>query len=53
MIAGGRLFNYCEYADKISPLEYARKVISGELRDQVLSFELANGFRLLKYFLIT
>jgi GNAT superfamily N-acetyltransferase len=27
MIAGGRLFNYCEYADKISPLEYAHKVI--------------------------
>ena len=23
MIAGGRLFNYCEYADKMSALEYA------------------------------
>jgi hypothetical protein len=48
MIAGGRLFNYREYADKMSPLEYAHKVISGELRDQVLSFELANGFRFIK-----
>lgn len=48
MIAGGRLFNYCEYADKISPLDYAHKVISGELKDQVLSFELANGFRFIK-----
>lgn len=27
MIAGGRLFNYREYADKMSPLEYANKVI--------------------------
>jgi GNAT superfamily N-acetyltransferase len=48
MIAGGRLFNYCEYADKISPLEYAHKVIRGELRDPVLSFEVANGFRFIK-----
>ena len=48
MIAGGRLFNYCEYADKMSPLEYANKVIRGELSDPVLSFELANGFRFVK-----
>jgi ribosomal protein S18 acetylase RimI-like enzyme len=24
MIGGGRLFNYCKYADKMSPLEYAQ-----------------------------
>jgi hypothetical protein len=48
MIAGGRLFNYCEYADKISPLEYAHKVIRGEIKDPVLSFELANSFRFIK-----
>jgi ribosomal protein S18 acetylase RimI-like enzyme len=48
MIAGGRLFNYCEYADKMSPLEYSNKVIRGELSDPVLSFELANGFRFIK-----
>jgi hypothetical protein len=48
MIAGGRLFNYCEYADRMSPLEYANKVIKGELSDPVLSFELANGFRFIK-----
>jgi ribosomal protein S18 acetylase RimI-like enzyme len=48
MIAGGRLFNYCEHADKMSPLEYANKVIRGELSDLVLSFELANGFRFIK-----
>jgi ribosomal protein S18 acetylase RimI-like enzyme len=48
MIAGGRLFNYSEYADKMSAFEYAQKVIKGELRDPVLSFELANGFNFIK-----
>ena len=48
MIAGGRLFNYCEYAEKISPLQYAEKVINGELRDPVLSFELDNKFKFIK-----
>ena len=48
MIAGGRLYNYCEYADKMSVLEYAQKVIRRELRDPVLSFELDNGFNFIK-----
>jgi ribosomal protein S18 acetylase RimI-like enzyme len=48
MIAGGRLFNYSEYADKMSPSDYASKVIKGELKDPVLSFELDNGFRFIK-----
>jgi hypothetical protein len=48
MIAGRRLFNYCEYAKKMSPLEYAHRVIRCELTDPVLSFELANGFRFIK-----
>jgi len=48
MIAGGRLFNYCEYAYKMSALEYAEKVIRRELRDPVLSFELDNGFNFIK-----
>ncbi|HET8794142.1 MAG TPA: GNAT family N-acetyltransferase [Nitrososphaeraceae archaeon] len=48
MIAGGRLFNYCEYAEKMSPLQYAEKVINGELRDPVLSFELDNKFKFIK-----
>src|ERR671925_900970 len=48
MIAGGRLFNYSEHSDKMSASEYAQKVIKGELRDPVLSFELANGFRFIK-----
>jgi hypothetical protein len=48
MIGGGRLLNYCEYADKISALEYAQRVIKGELRDPVLSFELDNEFKVIK-----
>ena len=48
MIAGGRLFNYTEYAEGMSPYEYADKVMKGELKDPVLSFELDNGFRFVK-----
>jgi GNAT superfamily N-acetyltransferase len=48
IIAGGRLFNYCEYADRIPVEEYVGKVISGELSDPVLSFQLKNGFRYIK-----
>jgi ribosomal protein S18 acetylase RimI-like enzyme len=48
IIAGGRLFNYCEYADKMSAQEYAEKVVKEEIRDLVLSFQLKNGFKLIK-----
>jgi ribosomal protein S18 acetylase RimI-like enzyme len=48
MVAGGRLFNYSEYADRMSPYEYAEKVMKRELKDPVLSFELDNGFRFIK-----
>ena len=48
MISGGRLFNFQDYADKMSAFEYANKVINGELHDPVLSFELDNGFKFIK-----
>lgn len=48
MIGGGRLFNYCEYANRMSASEYAERVIKGELRDPVLSFELDNEFKFIK-----
>lgn len=48
IIAGGRLFNYCEYADKLSALEYAEKVVAGQIQDLVLSFQLKNGFKFIK-----
>jgi len=48
MIAGGRLFDYCDYAEKMTPQEYAEAVVRGELKDPVLSFQLKNGFSFIK-----
>jgi ribosomal protein S18 acetylase RimI-like enzyme len=48
IVIGGRLFNYYKYANKISALEYSRKVIEGEIEDPVLSFQLKNGFKFIK-----
>jgi GNAT superfamily N-acetyltransferase len=48
IIAGGRLYYYYKYADKISPIEYVNRAIVGEIKDPVLSFQLKNGFRFIK-----
>lgn len=48
MIGGGRLYNYCEYSEKLSPLEYATGVVDCKLHDLVLSFDLINGFNFIK-----
>ena len=48
IIGGGRLLQFHKYADKMSALEYSQKVIKGELKDPVLSFQLKNGFRFIK-----
>ncbi len=48
IIAGGRLYNFCEHASQMSADEYALKVTKGELSDPVLSFQLRNGFKLIK-----
>jgi ribosomal protein S18 acetylase RimI-like enzyme len=48
MIGGGRLFNYCEFASRMSVLEYAQRVVKRELRDPVLSFEIDNEFKFIK-----
>jgi ribosomal protein S18 acetylase RimI-like enzyme len=48
VIAGGRLFDYCKYAKIMSAQEYAKKVVNGELKDPVLSFQLKNGFKFIK-----
>jgi len=42
--AGARLAGYYRYADTRSPEEYTRRVVSGELSDPTLSFQLARGF---------
>ncbi|MBX3731041.1 MAG: bifunctional GNAT family N-acetyltransferase/carbon-nitrogen hydrolase family protein [Verrucomicrobiae bacterium] len=46
ILAGGRLSNYHEHADRMSAPEYAHRVASGEFRDLVLSFQLREGFQL-------
>jgi predicted amidohydrolase/GNAT superfamily N-acetyltransferase len=46
VLAGGRLWNYGDYAEKYSPEEYAQRVVAGEIRDLVLSFQLREGFML-------
>lgn len=44
ILAGGRLSGYDEQADGMTPEEYVQKVKDGELRDEVLSFQLREGF---------
>ncbi len=44
ILAGGRLWNYHEHADRMSPEEYAQRVVAGEMHDVVLSFQLHQGF---------
>jgi len=44
ILAGGRLWNYCDHAGKMSAEEYAHRVVAGEFRDLVLSFQLREGF---------
>jgi predicted amidohydrolase/GNAT superfamily N-acetyltransferase len=44
IVAGGRLAGYAERADELTPEDYVRKVIDGELRDDVLGFQLNEGF---------
>ena len=48
IIAGGRLFNYCEHAKEMFAEEYAKKVVAEEISDPVLSFQLKNGFQFIK-----
>lgn len=48
IVAGGRIPGYRKYADKMSPEQYIELVKSNEIRDPVLSFQLANGFHVRK-----
>lgn len=42
--AGARLRGYHRHAEKLSPAAYVEKVVTGELRDPTLSFQLREGF---------
>lgn len=44
ILAGGRLWNYAGHAERMTPEEYAQRVVDGDLRDLVLSFQLREGF---------
>lgn len=48
IIGGGRLFNYCEYADKLSAEEYVKNVLEGKIREPVLYFQIKNDFKFIK-----
>ena len=45
MIAGGRIPGYGAVAHQMGPEAYVAEVVAGLRKDQVLSFQLANGFR--------
>lgn len=46
--AGARLRGYGKYSREMSAEEYVRKVLSGEIGDPTLSFQLKQGFHVLK-----
>jgi GNAT superfamily N-acetyltransferase len=48
IIGGGRIPNYGEYANKISAQAYVEKVKSGQIYDPVLTFQIRNGFKVIK-----
>ncbi|MEZ6192965.1 MAG: GNAT family N-acetyltransferase [Phycisphaerales bacterium] len=45
--AGARLRNYGKYKDQMTPEDYVLKIISGEMGDPTLSFQVKQGFRIL------
>lgn len=48
IVFGGRLPNYHQYAEQLSPKEYIRKVRLREIEDPVLNFQLSNDFHVKK-----
>jgi len=45
--AGARLRNYGKFQNQMTPEEYVRKIIKGELGDPTLSFQIRQGFRVI------
>ncbi|MCA9838601.1 MAG: GNAT family N-acetyltransferase [Trueperaceae bacterium] len=48
IVAGAVPINYQSYKDQLSPESYIEKVASREIYDATLSFQLNNGFKLIK-----
>jgi GNAT superfamily N-acetyltransferase len=44
VVAGGRLWGYHEYAERLTPTEYVESALRGEIRDRVLGSQLKAGF---------
>jgi hypothetical protein len=44
VVAGGRLWGYHEYADRLTPEDYVARVLRGEIRDRVLGSQIKAGF---------
>ncbi|EPA06070.1 GNAT family N-acetyltransferase [Candidatus Nitrosarchaeum limnium] len=53
IIAGARLFNYCEYAKELDPLEYVKKVKNMKFVNLFWNFSSETASNLLKFFQIT
>lgn len=54
IVFGGRIPNYHQYADEMSPKQYLEKVKQKEIHDPVLNFQMSNDFyptRVLKNYL--
>ncbi|MBT3146381.1 carbon-nitrogen hydrolase family protein [Neptunomonas phycophila] len=54
ILAGGRIPNYYQYADEMTPVEYIEAVDHKRIYDPILTFQLSNDFqvtRLLKQYL--
>jgi len=45
VVAGGRLWGYHEYADRLTAREYVDSALRGDIRDRVLGSQLKAGFR--------
>ena len=44
ILCGGRLWNYAQYAEELTPEEYVGGVQDGRIEDPVLGFQLREGF---------
>jgi GNAT superfamily N-acetyltransferase len=44
VVAGGRLWGYHEYADRLTPAEYVESALRGQIRDRVLGSQIKAGF---------
>lgn len=44
IVLGGRLYDYIQHQDQMSPEEYAKRVEAEDLTDPVMSFQLEQGF---------